>query len=70
MIVDTRDNTSWNNKPIEGVMHIPENQLKHSIDVLNTFEEVVFCCPTGTNARRIAHRYENILKCKVSAIQL
>lgn len=70
MIIDIRDTSDFKKKSMAGSFNIPERTLKDSIDFLNTFEEVIFVCPTGINARRIAHKYKDILKGKVDAQRL
>ena len=70
MIIDIRDNNEYRKRNIEGSMNIPERHLKDNINFLNTLDEVVFCCLSGIHARRLAHKYKDILKVKVEAIRL
>mgnify|MGYP000857970994 FL=1 len=70
MIIDIRDNNEYKKRNIDGSINIPERHLKDSIELLNTFDEVVFCCLSGLHARRIAHKYKDILKVKVDARRL
>ena len=70
MIIDIRDNNEYKKRNIDGSINIPERHLKDNIDLLNSFDEVVFCCLSGLHARRIAHKYKDILKVEVEARRL
>ena len=41
MIVDIRDRIEYNKRNVDGSINIPERHLKDSIDLLNSFDEVV-----------------------------
>lgn len=70
MIIDIRDSTEFRKYNIDGSINIPERHLKDSIDLMNSFDEVIFCCRSGLHARRLAHKYQTILKVKVDARRL
>ena len=69
MIVDLRNKVDFDRKHIEGSINIPENRVKMSLKQLKSYDKVIFACISGMKARKMEHRYKNILN-KVTSINI
>lgn len=58
MIIDIRDRPEYQKGKLvedEPQMNIPYHQLKYQLDLLKSFDEVVFICTNGTHSMKQAY---------------